>query len=373
MNDYEIHGGVHTFKGDVNHVEAHGGVYYFNGSVEHFVNHGGVVYDQRPSNRVEYIFDGVKESELNALRMQVSQLQDKYRWAEDQRLRLRAKLDERSEQSEHIPDDDVLIRKIRSLEHELHEEREARKREVAELKERIDVAMEINAKLRRHDDDHNKRDQLIADEHIDILATILAAYPFTPSGDLEFEFGLPEQKIRFVAQTFQSMKSKDARDAAREYLRKQGMNWLTDVVATKENTLIRERSNRWRETDGCWRHSTALWKRQKLRATTRRRSGTCADKREKHIPRKDTHSDSKKMKIRIANNIIDIDSDMVIAPEEISGKMGIERVETLLKDGMNIAIDIFKKHEDIKQVTLDTMTDETRAIIEEAIKTNNQN
>ena len=223
MNDYEIHGGVHTFKGDVNHVEAHGGVYYFNGSVEHFVNHGGVVYDQRPSNRVEYIFDGVKESELNALRMQVSQLQDKYRWAEDQRLRLRAKLDERSEQSEHIPDDDVLIRKIRSLEHELHEEREARKREVAELKERIDVAMEINAKLRRHDDDHNKRDQLIADEHIDILATILAAYPFTPSGDLEFEFGLPEQKIRFVAQTFQSMKSKDARDAAREYLRKQGI------------------------------------------------------------------------------------------------------------------------------------------------------
>lgn len=79
------------------------------------------------------------------------------------------------------------------------------------------------------------------------------------------------------------------------------------------------------------------------------------------------------MKIRIANNITYIDSDMVIAPEEISGKMGIERVETLLKDGMTIAIDIFKKHEDIKQVTLDTMTDETRAIIEQAIKTNNQN
>lgn len=79
------------------------------------------------------------------------------------------------------------------------------------------------------------------------------------------------------------------------------------------------------------------------------------------------------MKIRIANNITDIDSDMVIAPEEISGKMGIDRVETLLKDGMTIAIDIFKKHEDIKQVTLDTMTDETRTIIEQAIKTNNQN
>jgi len=79
------------------------------------------------------------------------------------------------------------------------------------------------------------------------------------------------------------------------------------------------------------------------------------------------------MKIRIANNITNIDSDMVIAPEEISGKMGIERVEKLLKDGMSIAIDIFKKNDEIKQVTLDTMTDEVRDIIEQAIKTNNQN
>lgn len=79
------------------------------------------------------------------------------------------------------------------------------------------------------------------------------------------------------------------------------------------------------------------------------------------------------MKIRIANNITNIDSDMVIAPEEISGKMGIERVEKLLKDGMSIAIDIFKKNDEIKQVTLDTLTDEVRDIIEQAIKTNNQN
>lgn len=79
------------------------------------------------------------------------------------------------------------------------------------------------------------------------------------------------------------------------------------------------------------------------------------------------------MKIRIANNITNIDSDMVIAPEEISGKMGIERMEKLLKDGMSIAIDIFKKNDEIKQVTLDTMTDEVRDIIEQAIKTNNQN
>jgi len=221
MNNYDIHGGCHSISGDVYRVDAHGGVYYLKGNVEHFVNHGGVVYDQRPANRVEFKFDVVKEHELNTLRMQVSQLESKYRWAESERLKLRVKLDEKGEQPERIPDDDVLIRKIRSLEHELHEEREARKREVADLKERIDVAMEINAKLRQHEDDHDKRDQQIADEHIDILATIMAAYPFTPSEDLAFEFGIPKQKIRFVAQTFQSMKSKDARDAAREYLHKQ--------------------------------------------------------------------------------------------------------------------------------------------------------
>ena len=74
------------------------------------------------------------------------------------------------------------------------------------------------------------------------------------------------------------------------------------------------------------------------------------------------------MKIRIANNLGDICGWMEIDPEEIGGKMGVERAASLSKDGIIIATDIFKKYPEIKQVTLDTMTDEERRLIEVATK-----
>lgn len=79
------------------------------------------------------------------------------------------------------------------------------------------------------------------------------------------------------------------------------------------------------------------------------------------------------MKIRIANNMGDISGDMVIEPEEVSGKMGIERAGQLSKDAILIATDIFRKTPDIKQVILDTETDEERALIEIAKNKINQN
>lgn len=72
------------------------------------------------------------------------------------------------------------------------------------------------------------------------------------------------------------------------------------------------------------------------------------------------------MKIRIANNMGDISGEMLINPEEIGGKMGIERAASLSKDGIIIATEIFKSYPEIKQVTLDTMTDEERRLIEVA-------
>jgi len=74
------------------------------------------------------------------------------------------------------------------------------------------------------------------------------------------------------------------------------------------------------------------------------------------------------MKIRIANNLGDICGGMEIDPEEIGGKMGIVRAASLSKDGIIIATEIFKSYPEIKQVTLDTMTDEERQMIEVATK-----
>ena len=74
------------------------------------------------------------------------------------------------------------------------------------------------------------------------------------------------------------------------------------------------------------------------------------------------------MKIRIANNIDTVDGGMEIGPEEVGGKMGIETASRLSQDGIIIAADIFKKYPEIKQVTLDTMTDEDRNMLEMAEK-----
>jgi hypothetical protein len=49
----------------------------------------------------------------------------------------------------------------------------------------------------------------------------MSLYPFTPDGDLEMEFGLPRNKIRYVAQVLGGIKSKEARQEAVEYLAKQ--------------------------------------------------------------------------------------------------------------------------------------------------------
>ena len=73
------------------------------------------------------------------------------------------------------------------------------------------------------------------------------------------------------------------------------------------------------------------------------------------------------MKIRFAKNIDTIDGGMEIGPEELTGKTGIERVRQLSQDGIAIATDIFKNHPDIKQVTLDTMTDEERSMIKQSL------
>jgi hypothetical protein len=91
----------------------------------------------------------------------------------------------------------------------------------------VDAALEVNASLReelrkaRNSGDRHARSQAIADEHVDILATLLSLYPYTPDKQLVYEFGLPQHRIHDVAVTLGLMKSKEARQEAVEYLRRQ--------------------------------------------------------------------------------------------------------------------------------------------------------
>ena len=223
--EYEINGGMNTITGDVEWLEAHGGVLYVKGKVGTLVHHGGVMYDQRPSNRVEYRTDKMSEEERQKYRQKIAELDRKLNQSVCECLKLREKL---GKQETETPTDDVLVMRIESLEAQLQREREDRKREVEELKERIDVALEINAKLRRMaaSDNGHRLSQVIADEHIDILATLMSLYPFTPDRDLVYEFGIPVDRIRETARMLGVIKSSEARREAVEYLRKQHIEFL---------------------------------------------------------------------------------------------------------------------------------------------------
>ena len=222
MNNYIINGGSHSITESVETLIAHGGVYYIRGNIGSLTLHGGVVYDQRPSNRVEFRTDEMTEKERRKYENKIDTLEIKLANSNHEILQLRNNLRElQAKEDEQTPSDDVLVRRIISLQNELEAEKAAHRKEVEELQYRLDGALEVNAKLRMGIKDTDHRSEEIADKHIDILATLMSLYPFTPDGDLEMEFGLPRNKIKYVAQVLGGVKSKEARQEAVEYLAKQ--------------------------------------------------------------------------------------------------------------------------------------------------------
>ena len=220
--EYNIKGGMNTFTGDVDWLEVHAGVVYLKGQVKTLVHTGGVLYDQRPSNRVEYRTDHISDEERSRYRRRIAELENRLSRSEAECLNLRKKLDN---SSVRLPEDDVLVAKIEHLQIELDNERKGRKQEVSDLKERLSVALEINAKL-RCDTGREAVSQEIADRHVDILASLMALYPFTTDKDLVLEFNIPADRIREVARVLGVIKSPEARREAREYLQRQHVEFI---------------------------------------------------------------------------------------------------------------------------------------------------
>lgn len=192
----------------------------------------GIVQQRFDMNKRVFVVDPPKPAndyEVRELRREVNELRWKLRNSQTHEEQLRNKIKELKESGtvkEFEPSDDVLVQRICSLRDTLDKERDEHAKEVAELKDRLDVACEINAKLRHSYEDDYRKSQEIADKHIDILATLMAAYPFTPTDDLSFEIGLPVHRIRYVADAFRVMKSKEKREEARDYLKRQSIELI---------------------------------------------------------------------------------------------------------------------------------------------------
>ena len=213
--EYNIHGGVNTFTGDVTWLDVHGGVVHVKGKVIRLVHTGGVIYDQR----VEYK-DRMSAKERYEYRRQIDELKLRLKKSEDECLMLREKLDK---EEAKIPSDDVLVAKIEHLQGELSRERADRKKEVEELNLRLDAAIEALNETHRNYIDAADRERRLSnsDDMIDVLATLVNLYPFTTDGDLSFEFGITREQVKTIARILKLTKTKEARQEAADYLRRQ--------------------------------------------------------------------------------------------------------------------------------------------------------
>ena len=213
--EYNIHGGVNTFTGDVTWLDVHGGVVHVKGKVIRLVHTGGVIYDQR----VEYK-DRMSAKEREGYKRQIDELKLRLKKSEDECLILREKLDK---EEAKIPSDDVLVAKIEHLQGELSREWAERKKEADYLKERLDVALtELNDYHREYNDSINYEAGVsVDDEMFDTLYTLINLYPFTTDGDLSFEFGITREQVKTIARILKLTKTKEARQEAADYLRRQ--------------------------------------------------------------------------------------------------------------------------------------------------------
>ena len=213
--EYNIHGGVNTVTGNVDWLEVHGGVVRLKGNVGTVVHTGGVIYDQR----VEYK-DRMSAKERDGYKRQIDELKRRLSKSEDECLILREKL---GKEEAKIPSDDVLVAKIEHLQGELSRERADRKKEVEELNLRLDAAIEALNETHRNYIDAADRERRLSnsDDMIDVLATLVNLYPFTTDGDLSFEFGITREQVKTIARILKLTKTKEARQEAADYLRRQ--------------------------------------------------------------------------------------------------------------------------------------------------------
>ena len=217
--EYNIHGGMNTITGDVERLEAHGGVLYVKGNVGTLVQHGGVMYDQRPSNRVEYRTDKMSDEERWKYKRQIEELQRRIDRSERECLKLREKL---GKQETEAPDDDILVRRIDSLQAQLIQERKAHEQEVEELKWRLEAITDIaNGRNRKlYEDETNGHYIGVTDDSLDVLFTLINDYIISNDTDLSDEYGIPLGTIKYLAKILRLAKSPEERHEARDRLKR---------------------------------------------------------------------------------------------------------------------------------------------------------
>ena len=236
--DVIIHGGV------VERLTAQGDCKQYGGIIERRIIMGGGTVIQQPKTETEpkVIYrdrvvykdrvvyrDRPQDPKISSLQSYNNQLSAKLRRANDQIgalneevLKLRAIKQVPPEAS----DDDVLIQRINYLKSELDKEREAHRKEVEELKWRLEAITDIaNGRNERlYEDETNGQYIGVTDESLDVLFTLINEYPIAIDSDLTEEYGISMSTLKYIAKVLRLAKSPEQRREARERLRQHNID-----------------------------------------------------------------------------------------------------------------------------------------------------
>lgn len=225
--DYQVHGGINTFNGDIESLVAHGGVFYIYGNVGSMVQRGGVVYDHRPvkADRIQIVTDRVSDKERELLNGKIRRLQDLLDRSNCDCEYLRKKLNESGSDE---PRDNVLVKRIDQLRSQLAKEREVHKKEIEELEWRLkavtDIANGRNERL--YEDETNGHYIGVTDNSLDVLFTLINEYPIGIDGDIAEDLGISPHMVKTIAKALRLAKSPEARREAKERLKRHGIEMI---------------------------------------------------------------------------------------------------------------------------------------------------
>lgn len=225
--DYQVHGGVNTFNGDIESLVAHGGVFYIYGNVGSMVQRGGVVYDRRPikADRIQIDTDKMSDQERERLNDNIRRLQDLLDRSNRDNEYLRKKLNESGSDE---PSDNVLVQRIDQLRSQLAKEREAHQKQIDELEWRLKAVTGIaNGRNERlYEDETNGHYIGVTDDSLDVLFTLINEYPIGIDVDIAEDLGISPRMVRTIAKVLRLAKSPEARREAKERLRRHGIEMI---------------------------------------------------------------------------------------------------------------------------------------------------
>ena len=179
------------------------------------------------------------EEELRRLRRRIEELETKLYLSQNEARELRAKAKEpkvsviNKQQLEHV----------KKLEKELAKVRNENLNTIGVLRDEVDalkmVNRELSAQLAKAKRDIESGRAANFDKQMDAFATIMAAFPFTPTKKLAGEFEVAPRRIEQNAELCGVEKSAELRAEAKDYLARQGLKLDDDRGGDQGNHFMR--------------------------------------------------------------------------------------------------------------------------------------